>query len=100
MTGSVHDGGSLGWVSPGVMVPEFEQVMKETPVWANQQTFPEPIWLAHLARTDTRQQDMTKEVQERMARQILGERLFDTEVDSWMRELRANAFMLKLKIQA
>ena len=28
-----------------------------------------------------------------MARQILGERLFDTEVDSWMRELRANAYV-------
>lgn len=43
--------------------------------------------------TDTRQQDMTKEVQERMARQILGERQFDTEVDSWTRELRANAYV-------
>ena len=42
---------------------------------------------------DTRQQDMTKEVQERMARQILGERQFDTEVDTWMRELRANAYV-------
>ncbi|MFW2124581.1 peptidylprolyl isomerase, partial [Acinetobacter ursingii] len=38
-------------------------------------------------------QDMTKEVQERMARQILGERQFDTEVDTWMRELRANAYV-------
>lgn len=31
-TGSARDGGSLGWVSPGVMVPEFEQRMKSTPV--------------------------------------------------------------------
>ena len=30
--GSARDGGSLGWVSPGVMVPEFEQQMKNTPV--------------------------------------------------------------------
>ena len=36
---------------------------------------------------------MTAEVQERMARQILGERQFDTEVDSWTRELRANAYV-------
>ena len=28
-----------------------------------------------------------------MARQILGERQFDTEVDSWTRELRANAYV-------
>lgn len=43
--------------------------------------------------TDTRQQDMTSEYQERMARQLLGERQFDTELDSWLRETRSNAFV-------
>ena len=92
-TGSARDGGSLGWVSPGVMVPEFEQVMKETPVGQISKPFQSQFGWHILQVTDTRQQDMTKEVQERMARQILGERLFDTEVDSWMRELRANAYV-------
>ncbi len=36
---------------------------------------------------------MTHEYQERMARQILGERQFDTEVDSWLREVRSNAYV-------
>ncbi len=36
---------------------------------------------------------MTEEYQERMARQILGERQFETELDSWLRELRANAYV-------
>ena len=92
-TGSARDGGSLGWVSPGVMVPEFEQVMKETPVGQISKPFQSQFGWHILQVTDTRQQDMTKEVQERMARQILGERLFDTEVDGWMRELRANAYV-------
>ena len=43
--------------------------------------------------TDTRQQDMTKEYQERMARQLLGERQFDAELDTWLREIRNNAFV-------
>ena len=43
--------------------------------------------------TDTRQQDMTQEYQERMARQILGERQFDAELDSWLRETRSNAYV-------
>lgn len=92
-TGSARDGGSLGWVSPGTMVPEFEQVMKDTPVGQVSKPFQTQFGWHILQVSDTRQQDMTKEVQERMARQILGERQFDTEVDSWMRELRANAYV-------
>ena len=92
-TGSARDGGSLGWVNPGVMVPEFEQVMKDTPVGQISKPFQTQFGWHILQVTDKRQQDMTKEVQERMARQILGERQFDTEVDSWTRELRANAYV-------
>jgi peptidyl-prolyl cis-trans isomerase SurA len=92
-TGSARDGGSLGWVSPGMMVPEFEQVMKDTPVGQVSKPFQTQFGWHILQVTDTRQQDMTKEVQERMARQILGERQFDSEVDSWTRELRANAYV-------
>ena len=43
--------------------------------------------------TETRQQDMTAEYQERMARQILGERQFDAELDSWLRETRNRAYV-------
>jgi hypothetical protein len=35
-----------------------------------------------------------KKYQERMARQILGERQFNTEIDSWLREVRANAYVV------
>ncbi|QIZ61596.1 peptidylprolyl isomerase [Acinetobacter indicus] len=92
-TGSARDGGSLGWVSPGVMVPEFEQQMKSTPVGEISQPFQTQFGWHILQVTDTRQQDMTHEYQERMARQILGERQFDTELDSWLREIRSNAFV-------
>ena len=43
--------------------------------------------------SETRQQDMTQEYQERMARQLLGERQFDAELDSWLRETRNNAYV-------
>jgi peptidyl-prolyl cis-trans isomerase SurA len=92
-TGSARDGGSLGWVSPRVMVPEFEQQMKSTPVGEISQPFQTQFGWHILQVTDTRQQDMTREYQERMARQILGERQFDTELDSWLREIRSNAFV-------
>ena len=91
--GSARDSGSLGWVSPGVMVPEFEARMKSTPVGQTSEPFQTQFGWHILQVTDTRQQDMTREYQERMARQILGERQFDSELDSWLREIRSNAFV-------
>ena len=92
-SGSARDGGSLGWVSPGVMVPQFEEKMKSTPVGQISEPFQTQFGWHVLQVTETRQQDMTQEYQERMARQILGERQFDTELDSWLREIRNNAFV-------
>ncbi|AXY60332.1 peptidylprolyl isomerase [Acinetobacter sp. WCHAc010052] len=91
--GSARDGGSLGWVSPGVMVPEFEEKMKNTPVGQISEPFQSQFGWHILEVTDTRQQDMTSEYQQRMARQILGERQYDAELDSWLREIRSNAFV-------
>ena len=92
-TGSARDGGSLGWVSPGMMVPEFDEMMKNTPAGQISAPFKTQFGWHILQVQDTRQQDMTKVYQERMARQILGERQFDTEVDSWLRELRATTYV-------
>lgn len=91
--GSARDGGSLGWVNPGVMVPEFEAQMKSTPVGQTSAPFQSQFGWHILQVTDIRQKDMTREYQERMARQILGERQFDAELDSWLREIRSNAFV-------
>ena len=91
--GSARDGGSLGWVSPGVMVPEFEQRMTQTPVGEVTQPFETQFGWHILQVTEKRQQDMTREYQERMARQMLGERQFEAELDSWLRELRSNAYV-------
>ena len=92
-TGSARDGGSLGWVSPGMMVPEFDEMMKNIPVGQISAPFKTQFGWHILQVQDTRQQDMTKVYQERMARQILSERQFDTEVDSWLRELRATTYV-------
>jgi peptidyl-prolyl cis-trans isomerase SurA len=91
--GSARDGGSLGWVSPGVMVPEFEQKMKETAVGQVSQPFQSQFGWHILQVTDKRDQDMTTEQQIRVARQVLGERQFNSELDTWMRETRNNAFV-------
>ena len=91
--GSARDGGSLGWVVPGVMVPEFDKKMQEIPVGEISQPFQTQFGWHILQVTDKREKVMTHEYQERMARQILGERQFNTEIDSWLREVRANAYV-------
>ena len=91
--GSARDGGSLGWVSPGMMVPEFDKTMQAAEVGKVSQPFQTQFEWHILQVTDKRQQDMTKETQTRMARQILGERQFDAELDSWLRELRNNTYV-------
>lgn len=91
--GSARDGGSLGWVSPGMMVPEFDKVMQSATVDQVSAPFETQFGWHILQVTGKRQQDMTKEYQQRMARQILGERQFDSELDSWLRELRASTYV-------
>ncbi|ESK40063.1 hypothetical protein P256_00502 [Acinetobacter nectaris CIP 110549] len=91
--GSAADGGDLGWVTPGTMVPQFEDEMKTTPKGEISQPFQSQFGWHILQVLDTRQQDMTQEYQRRLARQYLGEQQFDTELDGWLRELRANTYV-------
>ncbi|RKG41067.1 peptidylprolyl isomerase [Acinetobacter rongchengensis] len=91
--GSARDGGSLGWVSPGMMVPEFDKTMQNATVGEVSKPFETQFGWHLLLVSETRQQDMTSEYQKRMARQILGERQFESEFDSWLRELRANTYI-------
>lgn len=91
--GSARDGGSLGWVSPGMMVPEFDQKMQTAKIGEVSEPFETQFGWHILQVTDARQQDMTKEQQKRIARQILGDRQFDAELDGWLRELRASTYV-------
>ena len=76
-----------------MMVPEFDKTMQAAEVGKVSQPFQTQFGWHILQVTDKRQQDMTKETQTRMARQILGERQFDAELDSWLRELRNNTYV-------
>ena len=91
--GTARNGGSLGWVTPGTMVPEFDKTMQSIAVGKLSQPFQTQFGWHILQVTDKRDQDMTKEYQRNMARQVLGKRQFETELDSWLRELRVNTYV-------
>ena len=92
-SGSARNNGSLGWVTPGVMVPEFEKVMTSTPAGQISAPFQSQYGWHILRVQEIRQTDMTQDYQRRMVKQMLAERQYDTELDAWLRELRANTFV-------
>lgn len=91
--GSASNGGDLGWVSPGSMVPQFEEVMQKTPVGQISKPFQTQYGWHILKVEDTRQQDVTEQSRRSKARQVLAERQFDQELDNWLREIRAETFV-------
>ena len=91
--GSAANGGDLDWVSPGMMVPEFDAVMAKTPVGQISQPFQTQFGWHILTVEDTRQQDVTDQYKRNLARKVLAERQFDQELDNWLREIRAEAFV-------
>lgn len=92
-SGSARDGGNLGWVDLGTMVPEFEAVMKSSPVGAISQPFQSQFGWHILQVQDTRQYDKTVETQQEIARQTLGNAQLELEMEDWLREVRSNAYI-------
>lgn len=91
--GSASNGGLLGWVSEGEMVPEFEAMMKNTET----QDFSIPFqtqfgW--HILKVDAkRKQDVTDIYRKNMAREILYQRLAPQAVEDWLQEMRNQSYI-------
>ncbi|MDI9244187.1 peptidylprolyl isomerase [Marinobacter sp. CHS3-4] len=90
---SGSDGGNLGWVSPGQMVPEFEDAMMNASVGELVGPFRSQFGWHILQVQDRRQQDISAEVERGEARQAIFRRKFDIELQNWLREIRDEAFV-------
>lgn len=92
-TASAIEGGSLGWTTPGQMVPEFEDVMNATDVGEISDTFRSPFGWHVLKVEDRRKYDGTLEFRRNKAREIITERKMEEELELWVRSLRDGAYV-------
>jgi peptidyl-prolyl cis-trans isomerase SurA len=90
---SAVDGGDLGWITPGTMVPQFEQAMAKL----KPGELSEPVvtrYGVHLIEVlERRSQDVTGERERAAARQQIHERKAKEMYEQWLRQLHDEAFI-------
>ena len=91
--GSAAAGGDLGWSSPGVMVPEFEQAMNALAI----NGLSDPVvsrFGVHLIQVlERREQAVELKQLREQARIALREQRFDQAYADWTKELRSRAYV-------
>jgi peptidyl-prolyl cis-trans isomerase SurA len=91
--GSMLNGGDLGWSTPGMFVPVFEETMKQMEVGQISDPFRSQFGWHILQVEDRRQQDMSERVIRNQAANLLRERRFDEELQTWLTDIRASAYI-------
>src|SRR5690554_4284515 len=91
--GTALNGGSLDWITADAMVPEFRDTMLSTPKGTVSAPFQSQFGWHILQVLDQREVDMTDEMREQQARNMLQNRKFDEELQSWLQEIRDEAYI-------
>jgi peptidyl-prolyl cis-trans isomerase SurA len=92
-TASAASGGDLGWVNPGMMVPEFEKAMNALKPNQLSQPVRTSFGLHLIQVLGRRSHDITQERLEAAARQQIHARKADERYEQWARQLRDEAFV-------
>lgn len=91
--GSGSQGGELGWLGKGVLAPEFEETMINMNLGEISPVFETQFGFHFLEVLDTRSYDMTRDLIEDRAYQILYGRKYEEELENTLRLMRAEAFV-------
>ena len=90
---SAAKGGDLGWVRADQLVPGFANVMTNLPLNKLSDVSRSKFGFHLIELLETRESDISEEQMKNRARQILIERKFSQELESWLRQIRADAFV-------
>tara|TARA_B100000787_G_C16153627_1_gene277805 strand:+ start:1 stop:1242 length:1242 start_codon:yes stop_codon:yes gene_type:complete len=91
--GSAKKSGELGWLGKGVLASQFEKTMIESEVGAVSEVFQTEFGFHFLEVLDKRTQDMTDELIEDRAYQLLYARKYEEALEGTLRSIRDEAFV-------
>lgn len=91
--GSASGGGDLGWITPGGLVPEFEEAMNRLAPGAVSAPVASRFGVHLIQVVERRQVELSdKEIREQ-ARAALREQKFESAYQEWAKDLRARAYI-------
>ena len=91
--GSALNGGDLNWIDPNSLVPEFRKVMANTPAGQLSRPFQSPFGWHVLEVLGRRATDSSAEYRVQQARNALRNRKYDEELQTWLRQIRDEAYV-------
>lgn len=91
--GSAANGGDLGWVNPGDMVPAFDRTMSEIEPGKLSTPFKSQFGWHILQVEERKETDLGQQVQRNQIHQMLQARQFEEELPIWLRKIRAEAYV-------
>ena len=91
--GSALKGGSLGWSTPGLFVPEFEQTMGSIALNEISAPFQSQFGWHILQVTERRMQDFSDDILLNRADNLLRQRKYSEELQVWQQKLRDEAYI-------
>ncbi|WP_323814264.1 peptidylprolyl isomerase [Cellvibrio sp. NN19] len=92
-TGSMLSGGDLGWATPGMFVPEFEEAMGNTPINGITRPFKSQFGWHILQVLERRKEDMSDRMKRNQAANVLRSRRFEEEFQLWLTQIREEAYV-------
>jgi peptidyl-prolyl cis-trans isomerase SurA len=91
--GSAAQGGDLGWASPGMFVPEFEQSMNRLRPGQVAEPLVSRFGVHLIEVTDRRDAPMSDAEQRALARNVLREKKIDEAYVAWVEDVRGRAYV-------
>jgi peptidyl-prolyl cis-trans isomerase SurA len=91
--GSAAQGGDLGWVTPGSLVPEFEEAMNALAIGGVSQPVLSRFGVHLIQVVDRRAATLDAKQVREQARNALREQKFEETYLEWLKELRARAYV-------
>jgi len=92
-TASAINGGDLGWVNPGTMVPEFEEQMTQLQPGEISEPFQTQYGWHIVQVLERRDHDNSEDLKRNQAREIIRQRKIAEAQQNWLRQLRDEAYV-------